>query len=345
MNQSEFKYGHALFTNKDSDAPDVIKDSNGDVVLDLCKKCHRGEAELDEVCPNFAENRDESAFSTLDVGSVEEGAPRVRLKWFTQNGDALLGHMARVSNPKATEADPADRLIGYLLRNHHWSPFEMVNLCVEVHTERDISAQIFRHWSLKFQEFSTRYAEVEDLRWSTELRFQDHKNRQNSFDVSDMHETVNGYPVAETVEYFGDSIHKTRVTSLEIYTSLLKRGVAKEVARRFLPFGFIPTVMYINGNLRSWITYIMERTKPGVQKEHRDIALAVEPVFAECFPAVWSAVLEARRMYEDREKAQTNGFDVENMFNVFCGVPWQERYPDSTLAEAISLNLNGTPIH
>lgn len=238
-------------------------------------------------------------------GNVEMGAPRVRLKWYTPRGDALLAHMARVSNSKASEDDPAEKLIGYLLRNHHWSPFEMVNLCVEVHTERDISAQILRHWTLKFQEFSTRYAEVEDLRWSTECRFQDYKNRQNSLTLAEIQVRVveAGGDLTETentVAYFDAVVNETRTRSLEAYQELLKRGVAKEVARRVLPIGLMPTVMYINGNLRSWITYCMERTKPGVQKEHREIALAVEPVLAQCFPLVWKAVLAYREEQDQR---------------------------------------------
>lgn len=231
--------------------------------------------------------------------SVDFGAPRVRLKWYTPQGDKLVAHMARVSNTKATMEDPADRLIGFLIRNHHWSPFEMVNLCLEVHTERDISAQILRHSKeFRFQEFSTRYAEVEDLRWSTECRFQDDKNRQNSLTPHDLcvqqgdgveddpAPMIKGHLVEETVSYFDAVVNETRERSLEAYRELLARGVAKECARRILPFGFCPTVMYINSNLRGWIHYLAERTKPGVQKEHREIALAVEPIFAACFPMV-----------------------------------------------------------
>lgn len=254
--------------------------------------------------------------------SIDMGAPRVRLKWYTPRGDQLLAHMARVSNTKATEDDPADKLIGYLLRNHHWSPFEMVNLCVEVHTERDISAQILRHWSLKFQEFSTRYAEVEELRWSTECRFQDAKNRQNSYTVEEVAFSGVKLPIdAEVVEnrdeqidveqvvsYFDAVVNETRTRSMEAYQQLLKYGVAKECARRILPIGLMPTVMYINGNLRSWITYCMERTKPGVQKEHREIALAIEPVIASCFPLVWKAV-EKYRADQGQNQWKLNTFE------------------------------------
>lgn len=257
--------------------------------------------------------------------SVEFGAPRVRLKWFTPDGDAMLAHMARVSNPKAKKEDPAERLIGYLLRNHHWSPFEMVNLCVEIYTERDISAQILRHSKeFRFQEFSTRYAEVEDLRWSTECRFQDLKNRQGSRTVEEAMALtaddpepgfIGGFDIEGTVSYFDAVVNETRVRSLEAYRELLERGVAKEVARRILPIGLMPTVMYINSNLRGWIHYLAERTKPGVQKEHREIALAVEPVFAAYFPLVWKAVVEYR------QEQETNNWRVEQMIGIEQELP------------------------
>lgn len=277
--------------------------------------------------------------------TVDFGAPRVRLKWFTPDGDKLVAHMARVSNPKATLDDPAERLIGFLIKNHHWSPFEMVNLCLEIHTERDISAQILRHSKeFRFQEFSTRYAEVEDLRWSTECRFQDHKNRQNSLTVDQVSQSNGADFEADdqleaTVAYFDAVVNETRTRSLEAYQELLRRGVAKECARRVLPIGLMPTVMYINSNLRGWIHYLAERTKPGVQKEHREIALAVEPVFAECFPLVWRAVLSYRADQELREWKIGQFDEIKAMFNELCGTDWRERYPDSTLAEAIRMNV------
>lgn len=265
-----------------------------------------------------------------DPDNVDFGAPRVRLKWATPDGDALVAHMARVSNTKATMDDPGEKLIGYLLRNHHWSPFEMVNLCLEIHTERDISAQVLRHSKeFRFQEFSTRYAEVEDLRWSTECRFQDPANRQSSRTVEQMIDIVEqsdgtlrttpkSAEIAEigaTVSYFDAVFHETRVRSLEAYRELLERGVAKECARRLLPFGLCPTVMYINSNLRGWIHYLAERTKPGVQKEHREIALAVEPHFAEHFPQVWAAVLAYREAAEAKELRAYRYEKIEQMFD------------------------------
>lgn len=297
---------------------------------------------------------------------VEFGAPRVRFKWATPDGDKLVAHIARVSNSKATLDDPAEKLIKYLIRNRHWSPFEMVNLCLEIHTERDISAQILRHSKeFRFQEFSTRYAEVEDLRWSTECRFQDHKNRQNSRNVEEerarVHAVLDGEKLNDavqafggdmdkahqtadqsidaTVSYFDAVVNETRERSLEAYRELLERGVAKECARRVLPIGLMPTVMYINSNLRGWIHYLAERTKPGVQKEHREIALAVEPIFAEHFPMVWDAVIEDRA--DDVIKNwKIEQFDhIGDVLTEFLGKDWHEKHPNTSLAEALRLNL------
>lgn len=293
--------------------------------------------EQDELFPHMPPLSDEAAQQIFDhfdtekpnvPDSVDFGAPRVRLKWYTPQGDKLVAHMARVSNTKAKLEDPADKLIGFLIRNHHWSPFEMVNLCLEIHTERDISAQILRHSKeFRFQEFSTRYAEVEDLRWSTECRFQDSKNRQNSFSLDQVLE--GGKPIdavkvggrdeqadAEAiVSYFDAVVNETRSRSLEAYRQLLEYGVAKECARRILPIGLCPTVMYINSNLRGWIHYLAERTKPGVQKEHREIALAVEPIFAACFPMVWQAVLAYRAEMEDKERRVLEHRQIEALFS------------------------------
>lgn len=273
--------------------------------------------------------------------SVDFGAPRVRLKWYTPAGDQMIAHMARVSNPKALPSDPADKLIGFLMRNHHWSPFEMANLCLEIHTERDISAQILRHSKeFRFQEFSTRYAEVEDLRWSTECRFQDNKNRQNSNTVEEVGASINGYIVEDTVSYFDAVVNEERTRSLEAYKHLLERGVAKECARRVLPIGLMPTVMYINSNVRGWIHYLAERTKSGVQKEHREIALGVEPHFKACYPLVWKAV-EAYRAAEELKLSQLEEYaSIESMFNIVCGGDWRERHPGMTLAQAVNSSLS-----
>lgn len=205
----------------------------------------------------------------------------VRTKWVTPNADAEIGHIARVSNPSASLDDPADRLIAYLLRKHHWSPFQMANLCLEVHTTRDISAQILRHASFGFQEFSTRYADVEELKTYKECRFQDDKNRQNSWTVEQMAELhginkndleIKGYPVMESREWWASIVASTSAFSMQLYQEARARGIAKEVARCVLPIGLCPTTMYINGTIRSWIHYIALRSEMGTQKEHRVIA-------------------------------------------------------------------------
>jgi len=204
-----------------------------------------------------------------------------RTKWVTPNADAEIGHIARVSNPSASLDDPADRLIAYLLRKHHWSPFQMANLCLEVHTTRDISAQILRHASFGFQEFSTRYADVEELESYKECRFQDDKNRQNSWtpeQVAKLNNTpledmeINGYRVIDSAIWWNNKIVELANDSIDLYQEARARGIAKEVARCVLPIGLCPTTMYINGTIRSWIHYIALRSEMGTQKEHRAIA-------------------------------------------------------------------------
>lgn len=215
--------------------------------------------------------------------------------WATPDGDQLIAYQARVSNAKATKDDPSSKLIGYLIKNHHWSPFQMANLCVEINTTRDISAQIIRHQSAHFQEFSTRYADVESLIWFRECRFQDDKNRQNSWTADELAgmggqiPVVNGYAVDHTMSYWDALVNEARVRSEEGYAEARKRGVAKEVARTILPIGLIPTKLYMNGTVRTWMHYLFERTKPGVQKEHRDIALKIETAFEEAFPDTYTA--------------------------------------------------------
>lgn len=207
--------------------------------------------------------------------------------WATPNGDDLIAYMARVSNPKAQPGDPSAKLIGYLIDNHHWSPFAMCNLCVEINTTRDISAQILRHKSADFQEFSTRYADVEELLITAECRFQDDKNRQNSFEASAEDQKI--------VAWWDEMVQTHAVTAMASYKAARKDRVAKEVARRILPIGLVPTRLYMNGTVRTWIHYLNERTKPGVQKEHRAVALAVEHLFAANYPSVYQAVLNDRR--------------------------------------------------
>lgn len=255
------RVGHDLYKTGDADAPDAIKDRNGDIVLAACRKCGRGEAQLEEPC--------------------------ISLVWITPDGDSNIAYMARVSNPKAKPDDPAARLIGFLIRNHHWSPFEMANMAIEVNTTRDITAQILRHKSAAFQEFSTRYADVEELETWKECRFQDDKNRQNSFEATADQSRI--------VRWWDNEVKQAAADGEERYKMARIQGIAKEVARSILPIGLMPSKLYINGTIRTWIHYCAERTKPGVQKEHREIALAAEQLLHLHYPMVYSAMMTVRR--------------------------------------------------
>lgn len=194
--------------------------------------------------------------------------------WATPNGEQLLGYMARVSNPEATPDQDASRLISYLIRHQHWSPFSMVNLCVEIDCPRDISRQILRHKSMDFQELSGRYASYADLLEERECRLQDPTNRQNSLPVEDL----------ELKRKWSGLVSLVRNTCFAAYDAALALGVAKEVARVLLPEGLVPTKMYVNGTVRSWIHYINIRTGPETQKEHRDVAQQVKEIFIAEYP-------------------------------------------------------------
>ena len=204
----------------------------------------------------------------------------VELVHHTPFGDDLLAYMARVSihvilNITLSSA----RLIKYLIEHQHWSPFEMVNMCVEINTTRSIAAQILRHRSFSFQEFSQRYADASQLGTGVmpELRLQDRKNRQNSIEVE------------EEDLFLKDRIRYLYRHSEEVYKALLEAGVAKECARDVLPLG-TPTRLYMNGTLRSWIHYCQLRCANGTQKEHKVIADQAKQLIAICYPQVYAAV-------------------------------------------------------
>ena len=193
------------------------------------------------------------------------------------SAEDMIVHMARVSNPKtqAFNSDPA-RLIRYLIKNQHWSPFEMVNVVMEINTTRDIARQILRHRSFSFQEFSQRYADpTKDLEFVVrEARLQDHKNRQNSVESDD-------YELQE--EWRGRQLMLIDYVKHQ-YAWAIKNGIAKEQARAVLPEGLTMSRMYMNGTLRSWIHYIQLRSGNGTQKEHMQIAKECAKVIAEVFP-------------------------------------------------------------
>ena len=185
-----------------------------------------------------------------------------------------ISYVARVSNPaNQNNNDNAEKLVRYLIKHQHWSPLEMVNVCLEIETTRDIARQILRHRSFSFQEFSQRYA-VADLGFEyKEARLQDVKNRQNSIKNND--EQLNEV----WLKFQKDVILEATKT----YQWAINNGIAKEQARAVLPEGVTVSRLYMNGTLRSWVHYIQLRSANGTQKEHQDIALAcakeIEPIF------------------------------------------------------------------
>lgn len=198
----------------------------------------------------------------------------VRLVWATPNIEHNLAYIARVSNPQnQNHPETAAKLISYLMRNKHWSPFEMVNICMEITTTRDIARQILRHRSFSFQEFSQRYAQVDSFAMS-EARLQDTKNRQNSLETDD-----------EWLKNWWENAQgEVASTAYNLYLDALERGIAKEVARKVLPEGLALSKMYMNGTLRSWLHYIDVRTDPSTQKEHREVAEKCREVVLSLLP-------------------------------------------------------------
>ena len=196
----------------------------------------------------------------------------------TPEAEKLITRMARVSSPQnADNWETGPRLLRYLLEHRHFSPFEMAGLCLCIETERDIAAQILRHRSFSFQEFSQRYAKTSPAEVPA-FRRQDTKNRQNSTD--DLTEDVKAWAEANAAV----TIAKTYNT----YEELLQLGVAKECARRILPM-CTPTTLYMHGTIRSWIHYIQLRTRADTQLEHRLIAEGCREVFTEQFPTIAAA--------------------------------------------------------
>jgi thymidylate synthase (FAD) len=194
----------------------------------------------------------------------------------------LVAFCARVSNPNnQTNTETSEKLIRYLIKHAHWSPLEMVSMCLEIDTTRDIARQILRHRSFSFQEFSQRYADpTKDLDFVLrEARLQDTKNRQNSIDIDIKNDED------RRIAYQWEQ-HQQRVidAAKSAYTWAVEHGIAKEQARAVLPEGNTVSRMYMNGSLRSWIHYIQLRSDNGTQKEHREIARACADVIAKVFP-------------------------------------------------------------
>ena len=204
-----------------------------------------------------------------------------KLVHITPNAEDLIAYMARVSNPSnQSNTETSSKLIRYLIKHKHWSPFEMVNMCVEINTTRSIAAQILRHRSFSFQEFSQRYADTNLLGDAKpfELRYQDVKNRQASI------RDVNG----ELGNYFSDAIENCLANAQAVYDEMIGKGVAKECARNILPL-CSPTRMYMNGTIRSWLHYCDLRTGNGTQKEHAIIAGQIQDLLYQHLPNVMEA--------------------------------------------------------
>ena len=196
-----------------------------------------------------------------------------------KNLQDIVAYCARVSNPSnQNNTETNEKLIRYLMGHQHWSPLEMVSICLEIETTRDIARQILRHRSFTFQEFSQRYADpVKDLSFEMrEPRLQDTKNRQNSIEIDDAKLEDAWYnKQLGVIEY-------AKMT----YQWALDHGIAKEVARAVLPEGLTMSRMYVNGTLRSWIHYIEIRSDKATQKEHREIAMECAKVIAGIFPLI-----------------------------------------------------------
>ncbi len=202
----------------------------------------------------------------------------VKLISITPDAEKTIAYCARVSNPANQDNPESEKLIRYLIKHNHWSPFEMAHVVMEINTTRAIAAQILRHRSFSFQEFSQRYADVNSLEFARppHLRRQDLKNRQNSID--DLEDTLTWH----------HKIAYLYAQSEDLYREMVSSGVAKECAREILPLG-TPTRLYMSGTVRSWMHYCDLRSANGTQLEHQQIALECEKVLTLCLPVVMKA--------------------------------------------------------
>lgn len=194
-----------------------------------------------------------------------------------------VAYAARVSNPaNQNNSDTAEKLVRYLINNQHWSPLEMVSVCLEINTTRDIARQILRHRSFSFQEFSQRYAEASTVFEFRDARMQDTKNRQNSIETDD------GYISLSWTSEQASVMLRVK----QAYDWAIKNGIAKEQARAVLPEGMTQSRLYMNGTLRSWVHYIQLRSSNGTQKEHREVALACVDAIEPIFPMIKEFITE-----------------------------------------------------
>lgn len=218
---------------------------------------------------------------------MEHQMPNVSLVWHTPNGEQLIAYMARVSNPSNQDNEAtAGKLIQYLTSNKHWSPLDMVDMCVEINVTRDIARQILRHKSFFFQEFSQRYADpTKDLSFDvSEMRFQDLKNRQSS---------VIPEPTLGNEMLKDEWIKRQQAIvnlAVDTYNWATDNFVAKELARKILPEGLTMSRLYMKGTIRSWIHYIQVRTDMSTQKEHREIAEECKRILLLHYPSLKESV-------------------------------------------------------
>tara|TARA_B100001093_G_C26847645_1_gene1023645 strand:- start:841 stop:1479 length:639 start_codon:yes stop_codon:yes gene_type:complete len=206
----------------------------------------------------------------------------VKLLTVTPDAEKTMGYVARVSNPNNQDNPKVAGLLGYCIKHGHWSVFEQAHMTVEINTTRGLAAQILRHRSFTYQEFSQRYADsslLADEIPLPELRRQDTKNRQNSTDDMD----------DRKVNHYNKKMQQHFKQGMQLYQNMLKDGVAKECARFVLPLA-TPTRLFMTGSVRSWIHYIELRSGHGTQKEHMDIANACKDVFRTQFPIVSEAL-------------------------------------------------------
>jgi thymidylate synthase (FAD) len=216
------------------------------------------------------------AMTHCNIQLPVEGKPDT---FHLMSAESFIAYCARVSNPANQDNPDSEKLLKYLVKNKHWSPFEMVHVVMEINTTRDIARQILRHRSFSFQEFSQRYAAVTEMSEPRETRYQDKKNRQNSIEipkdkddeVPDMWESMQERLIDET---------------MEVYKWAIENGIAKEVARSVLPEGLTMSRMYMSGSLRSWIHYCELRMGNGTQKEHRLIATECWEQIVNKFPSL-----------------------------------------------------------
>ena len=207
---------------------------------------------------------------------------QIKLVSVTPDAEKTMGYVARVSNPNNQENPKVAGLLSYCINHGHWSVFEQAHMTVEINTTRGLAAQILRHRSFTYQEFSQRYADVSYLREHIplpELRSQDDKNRQNSIDDVD----------SKIVEKYNKKMRAQFDASIDLYKEMLHDGIAKECARFVLPLA-TPTRLYMTGSVRSWIHYIELRSAHGTQKEHMDLVENVRKVFVQQFPVVSQAL-------------------------------------------------------